>query len=346
VTPAFVPALQLSAAFYREAVQPLLAGHPHAAALLGWGSDVLGYDTERSTDHGWGPRLLVFPRDGDRVQEWTARLDEQLPDEFRGWPVRYGWDATPVQHWVTVTTLADWSLAHLGVDATTGLSTLDWLTVPQQRLLGVVAGAVHADRDGALRTLRADLAWYPDQVWHWLVACQWARIAQEESFVARTAEVGDEAGSAFTAARQSRDIVRLALLLQQRYAPYGKWLGTAFARLVHDDELPAQLHAVAHAPDTDRRQAALAAAYRSIACRSNAAGVTPVLDPEVRSYHGRPARVLMAERFVQAWLEAVEDPWLRSLPLVGAVDQLVDSTDVLEDPQLCRRVAAVYGPGP
>jgi hypothetical protein len=67
-----------------------------------------------------------------------------------------------------------------------GLSTLDWLTVPQQRLLGVVAGAVHADLDGALTRLRTDLAWYPDQVWRWLLACQWARIAQEQAFVART----------------------------------------------------------------------------------------------------------------------------------------------------------------
>jgi hypothetical protein len=119
VTPAFVPAVELSAAFYREAVKPLLGGRAHAAALLGWGSDVLGYDTERSTDHGWGPRLLVFLRDGDDV-EWTARLDERLPQQFRGWPVRYGWDATPTQHWVTVTTLAQWCQDHLGVDATTG----------------------------------------------------------------------------------------------------------------------------------------------------------------------------------------------------------------------------------
>jgi hypothetical protein len=346
VTPHFVPARELSGAFYREAVSPLLGGQPHAAALLGWGSDVLGYDTERSTDHGWGPRLLLFVPDGAEAQELTARLDQQLPQEFRGWPVRFGWDATPTQHRVTVTTLADWALGHLGVDATAGLSTRDWLTVPQQRLLGVVAGAVHADPDGALRDLRAGLAWYPDQVWHWLLACQWARIAQEEAFPARTAEVGDAVGSAVTAARQARDVMRLALLLQQRYAPYSKWLGTAFARLAHDDDLPAQLRAAVHAPDAGRRQEALAAAYGSLARRSNAAGVTAVLDPEVRSYHGRPAQVLMAGRFTQAWREAVHDPWLRSLPLVGAVDQLVDSAAVLEDPQLCRRVAAVYGAGP
>jgi hypothetical protein len=210
--------------------------------------------------------------------------------------------------------------------------------------LGVVAGAVHADHDGALTTLRGDLAWFPEQVWYWLLACQWARVAQEEAFVARTAEVGDEAGSAITAARQAREIMRLALLLDKQYAPYQKWLGTAFTRLPHDGDLPRQLHAAVHAPDSTRRQDALAAGYRSIAARHNAAGVTPVLDPEIRRYHSRPARVLMAERFAEASLEAVQDPWLRSLPLVGAVDQFVDSSDVLKDPKLWRRAASVYGP--
>jgi hypothetical protein len=48
----FIPAAELSRAFYAEVVRPLLGDRPHGAALLGWGSDVLGYDTERSTDHG------------------------------------------------------------------------------------------------------------------------------------------------------------------------------------------------------------------------------------------------------------------------------------------------------
>ena len=47
--------------------------------------------------------------------------------------------------------------------------------------------------------------------------------------MARTAEVGDETGSAVTAGRLVRDAMRLALLLDRRSAPYQKWLGTAFA---------------------------------------------------------------------------------------------------------------------
>jgi hypothetical protein len=54
----------------------------------------------------------------------------------------------------------------------------------------VTSGAVYRDDTGALGTARQTLRWYPDQVWLWMLAAQWRRIAQEEAFVGRTAEVG------------------------------------------------------------------------------------------------------------------------------------------------------------
>lgn len=338
----FTPAAELSGAFYAEVVRPLLKGHQHSAALLGWGSDVLGYDTERSTDHGWGPRLLVFVDDADAIEEIESLLGARLPERFRGWPVRYGWDAVETTHHVTVTTLPTWLVDQLGVDATAGMTTLDWLLAPQQRLLGVVAGQVYADDSGALRDVRHALSWYPDQVWRWLLACQWRRVAQEEAFVARTAEVGDEAGSAVTAARLVRDLMRLTLLLDRRYAPYQKWLGTAFARRRHPDALPRYLVETLHARDVTGRGSALAESYTALARRHNAARLTDPLDVAIRDYHRRPARVLMADRFAEACLATVTDPMLSALPLIGAVDQAVDSTDILSEPRLCRRLAGLY----
>ena len=82
--PEFLPGLELSRAFYQEVVAPILGDTPHSAARLGWGSDVLGFDTERSTDHGWGPQLQIFT-------EAELDVDAQLPETFRGWLVRYGW---------------------------------------------------------------------------------------------------------------------------------------------------------------------------------------------------------------------------------------------------------------
>ncbi len=69
-------------------VAALLDGVPHAAALLGEGSKVLGFDTERSTDHAWGPRLQVFVRE-ELVEEARRRVEDGLPDEVRGWPTRF-----------------------------------------------------------------------------------------------------------------------------------------------------------------------------------------------------------------------------------------------------------------
>jgi hypothetical protein len=106
--PVFVPGGEVSQAFYVEVVRPLLAGRAHAAALLGWGSDVLGYDTERSTDHGWGPRLLVLLDDEDDIQELNAVIDSRLPERFRGWPVRFGWDDVVATHHVSITTTSRW----------------------------------------------------------------------------------------------------------------------------------------------------------------------------------------------------------------------------------------------
>lgn len=338
----FTAGVELSGAFYAEIVRPLLAGRSHDAALLGWGSDVLGYDTERSTDHGWGPRLLIFLGDAGEAEELRGLLGARLPQEFRGRPVRYGWDAVAVKHHVTVTTLPTWLIEHLGVDATAGMTVLDWVLTPQQRLLGVVAGAVYADDSGALGELRRSLTWYPDQVWRWLLACQWRRLAQEEAFVARTAEVGDDTGSIVIAARLVRDMMRLALLLRRRYAPYQKWLGSAFSRAPHPDGLPEQLAAALRATDPQRREAALAGAWTALASRYNAAGLTEPVDPSVRNYHARPARVLMAHRFTDACLNTVTDPELLALPLIGAVDQAVDSTDVLQAPPTYRRLAALY----
>ncbi|HKN54778.1 MAG TPA: hypothetical protein VJX66_19920, partial [Amycolatopsis sp.] len=83
--PAFVPGLELSGRLYREAVRPLLARHfprlAHTAALIGPGSEVLGFDTVRSTDHDWGPRLQLFLRPDD-LADFGAKVSDLLADRL------------------------------------------------------------------------------------------------------------------------------------------------------------------------------------------------------------------------------------------------------------------------
>ncbi|MBQ1083387.1 DUF4037 domain-containing protein [Nocardiopsis sp. B62] len=345
----FLPGLELSRALYEEGVAPLLHGIPHAAALVGAGSEVLGLDTARSTDHDWGPRLQLFvPDDHERVR---ALLEEGLPRRVRGWPTRYEpapddpgvhrlADGPGGRHLVNVVEPGAWFTEWLGFDPNAEVTTADWLATPTQRLAGAVAGAVFHDGVGELTAARRTLRWYPTDVWRYVLACQWLRIAQEEPFVGRCAETGDELGARVVAARLVRDLMRLCLLLARRYPPYSKWLGSAFSALPEAAEVGPVLRGVLSAPDP---QHDLAEACRMVAAWQNRTGLAEELSPEPRPFHSRPYPVLDAARFTRALLEEVRDPALVGLPPVGAVDQYVDSTDALERVGLARDVSRAVG---
>jgi hypothetical protein len=272
------------------------------------------------------------------VAEVASDVEAALPATFMGWPTRYGWDAVPVQSHVVVCELSAWLREHIGLDPREGMTTIDWLATPQQLFLQVTAGRVLHDATGELAAVRSHLAWYPEEVWLWLLACQWRRLDQEEPFVGRTAEVGDELGSRILTARLARDLVRLCLLLERRYAPYSKWLGSAFSQVDIATTLGPVLQAALAADALRAREDALMEAFEIVARRHNDAGITRPVAPEVRRFHGRPFRVIGSSRFVDACIDAMGDNDLRGVPLVGGIDQIVDSVDVLSHPQRARRL--------
>ncbi|THA70566.1 DUF4037 domain-containing protein [Streptomyces sp. A0642] len=364
--PAFLPGLELSRILYEEAVRPVLddafPGLPYAAARIGPGSEVLGFDTARSADHDWGPRLDLFLAPDDAAAHGGAirrLLADRLPKEIRGWPTHFRPAADPldpaahmaatdgpVDHRVFPHDIGAWLTQEAGFDATAAEPGVrDWLAMPQQKLAAITGGAVFHDGPGLLTTARRRLARYPDQLWRYVLACQWQRISQEEAFVGRCAEVGDALGSAVVAARLVRDLMRLSLLLEGRYPPYGKWLGSAFARLEAAEALTPSLLGAMTATDYPERERSLCAAYEAVAIRQNATGLTDPVDPAPRSYYGRPYLVLHAERFARPLAASLTDPYLRGLPLTGVVDQWADSTDLLmgRDGQALRAAGAAVG---
>lgn len=97
----------------------------------------------------------------------------------------------------------------LGVTTYPRIDLLDWLVCPQQSLLEVTAGGVFRDALGTVTEMRAAFSYYPHDVWLYLLAAQWTRIAQFEPFVGRCGYVGDNAGSALVTATLVRDLMRL-----------------------------------------------------------------------------------------------------------------------------------------
>lgn len=346
---AFLPGLVLSRILYEEEVRPVLddvyPGLRHAAACVGSGSEVLGLDTVGSVAQGWGPRLELFLEPGDTAVHGariTGLLAERLPHDIRGWPV-----FTAAGPRITVTDAGSWLAESLGCDPTAADPTVhDWLAMPQQRLAEATGGVVFHDGVGALTAARRRLTWYPDQVWRYLLACQWQRIAREEGFPGRCAEVGDDLGAQVAASRLARDLMRLCLLLSRRYAPYGKWLGSAFSRLPVAARLTPSLRGVLAAQDHPTREGHLCDAYETVAMLHNATGLTGPLDPARRPCPRRRFFVLRAGRFAAALARTLTDPVLRETPPAGGVDQWADGTDFLLMTEPARAATATLVPWP
>ena len=317
-----------------------LPGVPRGAALLGTGSEVLGFDTERSTDHGWGPRVIVFLPDdidlGEAPRHLTSAIDARLPGMFGGFPTRFA--ATtggPVKHQVTFAHVGSWFYAVIGFDPRGDVSSIDWLSAPSQALRSVTAGEVFEDAANLLTEAREQLRWYPDDVWLYLLACQWQRISQEEPFIGRTGEVGDDLGSAIVTARLVRDLMRLCFLMEREYAPYSKWLGTAFLRLKCGPILSSPFQRALSATHWRQRESALVPAMEMIARTFNDLHLVAKQDSTVRYFYGRPFLVLDAERFAAVCMG--ETP-LAGRGYTGSIDQFVDSTDVLSHPGTAERL--------
>jgi hypothetical protein len=300
---------------------------------------VLGFDTAQSTDHGWGPRVFVFLPDTTepaRLHELVDVVDAALPDTFRGYATRFPpRDGMPSCHQVWIRTVREFVDSTLGFDPRRGMEARDWLRTPTQLLRELTAGAVFEDGFGDLTRARKAVAFYPDDVWRYALACQWRRIAQEEAFVGRCAQVDDELGSAIVAARLVRDVVRLCFLIEREYAPYSKWLGTAFAGLTCATTMRAPMQEVLAATDGQARADRMCVVLERVAEHFNQLGLVTPIDPVARPFFRRPFRVLDANRFADACLASTP---LRALGWAGAIDEFVDSTDVLSDPQ---RVAAI-----
>lgn len=253
-------------------------------------------------------------------------------------------DGTPRRHWVHVQNVSDYFAGQLGADPAGGLSASRWLTVPAQVLRELTGGEVFHDGTGLVEEFRRTLAWYPDGVWRYVLACQWMRLSREEAFVGRCGEVGDELGSAVVAARQVRDLMKLNLLMSRVYPPYSKWLGTAFAALPCAPGLIPSLTGALSARTWKERERHLSAAYETTAVLHNDLALTPPLETGVRGYYTRPFQVLDAARFADALTAAISDPGLRELPPVGSIDQYVDSTDLTGHNHLDRRTRYLAGP--
>lgn len=364
---AFIKGIELSRTFFHEAVKPILDQHfpelRYSAALIGNGSEVLGYDTEMSTDHHWGPRVMLFLSDDDKAKyggSISQVLSENLPYTFRGYSTHFG---NPIHgdgdngtqlletiteglinHRVSCDTIDDCMTTHLGLGVAHVMTSADWLSIPQQKLLSFTAGEVF--HDGLkLENIRDQFRFYPHDVWLYLLACSWSRIGQDEHLAPRAGYVGDELGSAVMAGRLVRSIMQLCFLMEKRYAPYPKWFGTAFNELDCAPQLMPILRRVQTGETYQEREAHLIEAYTILNRMHNILDLTPTISPAVSDFHGRPFIVSNAWRYSEALRDVIMDNAVSAIAnrtQIGNIDQFSDSTDMREAVSLRPKIASLY----
>ena len=360
--PDFINGLALAEAFYFEAARPILDAHfpalKHSAALLGWSSEVLGYDDAQSTDHSWGPRFYLFLSEADRprYEKLVQRaLAENLPQTFRGYPTNFGQpdeigvrlagqsDTGVIEHAIDCESVGSFFGWYLGCDPRREITTVDWLTFSEHKLLAATSGKVFHDGLGELEAARRKFSYYPEHVWLFLLARQWDKLSENEAFVGRCGATGDELGSAVIAARQVKILMGLCFLMERRYAPYSKWFGRAFGELACAAELTPALLNTLSATSWKEREAHLASAYETAARMHNALGLTKLLPEKSSDYHGRGYLVIHGDEFAAALREKILSPDIRRLKHhVGSVNQLVDSTDIISKVELSHALRALY----
>ncbi len=354
----FIKGLELSELFYEEAVKPILERRfpklTYSAALIGAGSEVLGFDTPQSIDHDWGPRLMLFLTEADHENLHAGinqTLRQELPGEVHGYPTNFGrhedgstmmtaTNTGHINHSVMLLTTRRYFKQVLNFDPTENIRAVDWISVPEYHLLMVTSGQVFHDGLGELELIRTKLHYYPDEVWLYILAAQWRRIAQEEAFMGRCGQVGDDLGSRLIASRLVVDIMRLCFLIERRYAPYIKWFGSAFVQLGCAAELLPIFARVLEANSWEGRQTHLTMAYELVAMMHNALDITKPVTTAVSQFHNRPFLVIHADRFVDAIRAEIRSEEVLELPEhLGSVDQYIDSTDAL---RYLNRLTSMY----
>ncbi|MCC7145731.1 MAG: DUF4037 domain-containing protein [Phycisphaeraceae bacterium] len=366
--PPFIPGLDLAEGFFTELVRPMLDAHlpnsRYAAAVLGGGSDVLGFDTPMSADHDWGPRVMLFLQCEDletRTQAIRALAMEHLPLMYRGYPLRIYSHAVRgigerlqqrpndpgLEPRIEMYTLQGFFQKEIGIDLDKPLSPADWLTIPHQKLRSMVAGRVFRD-DLGLQAVRERFRWYPRDIWLYVLASCWARINEDETLTGRAGSVGDNLGSTIIAWRLIRDMMRLGFLMEQSYPPYPKWFGSAFAQLRCAPTLLPLLERIGAASGWRQRDGALADAYRKLGEMHNALGLTRPIPVEPVRLKDRPFTISRAGAIAGALWEQVRDPAVRAIGqrwLIGNLDLFNDNHLLDDDPKRRPLLRTLYEVG-
>jgi hypothetical protein len=359
----FIPGLLLSELFYNDVVYSILLKNfpylKYSAGLIGYGSEIIGFDDAQSRDHMWGPRLYIFLDEKDYTalhKEMLQIITENLPYTFKGYSVNFskpdpndGGVQTPehitsgkINPLIWITTINKFFREYLNTDPYSKLEFDSWLTIPEHRLLAVTSGKIFHD-DLNLQSIRGKFKYYPEEVWLYMLASQWQKISQEEAFPGRCNSVNDKLGSQIVLTRIVHNLIYLCFIMEKQYATYNKWFGSLFKRLKIAKVLEPILEECLTVSTWQEQETLLCKAYSIIAEKHNSLKITEQLEISTRNYFERPYKVLFAPRFVNTIDKVIKVKYpTMSDNYIGSVNQFSDTPDIYEEFKITKKLKCLY----
>ena len=163
-----------------------------------------------------------------------ATIRASLPTTFKGLPVTWKkpnvdiQDTSEVALYSVWTTTVSGALGFCGGADALPLQPADWLKISEQHLLEFTNGVVYRDDTGELTQARETLAYYPDDVLRFLLACEWNAVGGDWFPIGRIAAKDDVLGLRMQVSKIVNTMMRIAFMVSRQYMPYKKWFGSAF----------------------------------------------------------------------------------------------------------------------
>jgi hypothetical protein len=105
-----------------------------------------------------------------------------------------------------------------------------------------------------LEVVRQKFSYYPRLIWLYQLSCQWKKIAEDEEFVGRCGDIGDELGSMIIAARQIKKPHEALFSDGKKIRPVQQVFGRAFSQLRCAQELNPVFSSALLAPSWKERE--------------------------------------------------------------------------------------------
>ena len=249
--------LELAEQLYNDKIKAAIAAEfPEfeariAVGLAGPGSECFGYDDAISQDHDFAPRLCLWLTEAD-----ARTIGQRLQGRYEAWTAEFAPVTDMARDRSGAIAIPDFYRRFTGGPGAPA-DNIGWLRVPEHLLAAATNGKVFRDDLGEFTAIRTKLlAGYPPDVKRKRLAARLFTMGQAGQYnLPRSLKRGDPMAARFAETEFLKAALEAVCILNNRYAPYYKWLYRAASELPVCAEAVTLCAALPAVPDAEKTAA-------------------------------------------------------------------------------------------